>query len=93
MNSWDKFLILIVLIPIILSLIVFAITFISINKEERWSFLTGISTTGLICLFSYCIYSITISSTPTALDVYRGKTSLSITYKDTIPIDTTVVYK
>lgn len=32
-------------------------------------------------------------STPEAIDVYRGKTTLQITYKDNIPTDTTVVYK
>ena len=31
--------------------------------------------------------------TPTALDVYRGKTELKITYIDTIPQDTVVVWK
>lgn len=30
---------------------------------------------------------------PQAIDVYRGKTTLQITYKNNIPIDTTVVYK
>lgn len=30
---------------------------------------------------------------PTALDVYRNKTSLQITYIDSIPIDTVVVFK
>lgn len=30
---------------------------------------------------------------PTALDVYRGRTTLQITYKDSIPIDTVVVFK
>lgn len=30
---------------------------------------------------------------PQAIDVYRGKTTLQITYKDNTPIDTTVVYK
>ena len=28
-----------------------------------------------------------------ALDVYRGKTTLEITYKDSVAIDSTVVYK
>lgn len=32
-------------------------------------------------------------STPTALDVYRGKTTLQITYKDSVPIDSVVVFK
>ena len=30
---------------------------------------------------------------PTALDVYEGKTTLEITYRDSIPIDTIVVFK
>ena len=30
---------------------------------------------------------------PPAIDVYRGKTTLQITYKDSIPIDSVVVYK
>lgn len=30
---------------------------------------------------------------PSAIDVYRGKTTLEITYKDSIPVDTVVVFK
>lgn len=30
---------------------------------------------------------------PKAMDVYRGKTTLEITYKDRVPIDSTVVWK
>ena len=30
---------------------------------------------------------------PTALDVYQGKTTLEITYRDSIPVDSVVVYK
>ena len=32
-------------------------------------------------------------NTPTALDVYEGKTNLQITYEDSIPIDTVIVFK
>lgn len=32
-------------------------------------------------------------NTPTALDVYRDKTTLEITYRDSVPVDTIVVYK
>ena len=31
--------------------------------------------------------------TPTAMDVYQGKTTLEITYKDGVPVDSTVVWK
>ena len=34
-----------------------------------------------------------IHSHPTAMDVYQGKTTLEITYKDSIPIDSVVVFK
>ena len=30
---------------------------------------------------------------PTALDVYRGKTNLEITYRDSVAVDSIVVYK
>ena len=30
---------------------------------------------------------------PTALDVYRGKTTLEITYRDSVVVDSVVVYK
>lgn len=30
---------------------------------------------------------------PTAMEVYRGKTTLEITYRDGVPIDSVVVYK
>ena len=40
----------------------------------------------LLLLLSY-VYK------PKAIDVYRGKTTLEITYKDRVPIDSTVVWK
>ena len=30
---------------------------------------------------------------PTAIDVYRGKTTLEITYRDSVAVDSVVVYK
>ena len=33
------------------------------------------------------------TGTPSAMDVYRGKTTLEITYKDGIPVDSVVVFK
>jgi hypothetical protein len=33
------------------------------------------------------------SNSPKAIDVYRGKTELEITYRDTVAIDSTVVWK
>ena len=33
------------------------------------------------------------NTNPTAMDVYQGKTTLEITYKDSVAIDSTVVFK
>lgn len=30
---------------------------------------------------------------PTAMDVYQGKTTIKVTYKDGIPVDSVVVFK
>ena len=40
-----------------------------------------------------CISEGLRTTTPRAIDVYRGKTTLKITYKDSIPVDTIVVFK
>ena len=42
-------------------------------------------------LFICC--AIDKETNPTAIDVYRGKTTLEITYKDGVAIDSTVVFK
>lgn len=51
----------------------------------------------ILVLFSMLFGALTISysdkSTPKAIDVYRGKTTLQITYIDSIPQDTVVVFK
>lgn len=57
-------------------------------------------------LYRVCVFSSIIGITllfvgivktspkrPTALDVYQGKTTLQITYRDSIPVDTIVVFK
>lgn len=40
------------------------------------------------------IYWITrLDNINTALDVYQGKTTLEITYRDSVPVDSVVVFK
>lgn len=33
------------------------------------------------------------ANTPKAIEVYQGKTTLEVTYRDSIPVDSVVVYK
>lgn len=52
---------------------------------------------GTLFFFSFILFTVGVLiihvGKPTAIDVYRGKTTLQITYKNNVPIDSTVVYK
>ena len=61
------------------------------NDSAEYLMLGGIC---ILALFaSLCVIVESIAPSPTALDVYRGKTTLEITYRDSVAIDSTVVYK
>ena len=58
----------------------------------------GGNTTLAIVLFIFIIVGsvlilVSIFSTPSALDVYQGKTELRITYDGKVPVDSVVIYK
>lgn len=46
-------------------------------------------------VYSFIVFILSLSCVykPSAIDVYRGKTTLEITYKDKVPVDSTVVWK
>ena len=46
-------------------------------------------------IFSFIIFVLLLFqlNKPKAIDVYKGKTTLEITYKDRVPVDSTVVWK
>ena len=48
-------------------------------------------TLGIAGILNVIIYHAT--EAPSALDVYKGKTVLKITYEDKVPVDTVVIYK
>ena len=47
----------------------------------------------LACIGSLLFTIEQYETNPSAIDVYQGKTTLEITYKDGVPIDTIVVFK
>ena len=47
----------------------------------------------LIAIGYTCFHERNLEINPQAIDVYRGKTTLEIIYKDSIPIDSVVVFK
>ena len=42
---------------------------------------------------AYIVSGAVIMLRPTAMDVYQGKTTLEITYKEGVPVDSVVVFK
>lgn len=80
------------IIGLIISIIVLAIILWYDNKENgdcimSW-FTIIFSCWALASLISLIEYD-----NPSAMDVYRGKTTLEITYRDSVAIDSVVVYK
>lgn len=74
--------------------IIFGVTLIVLAFADFNSY----GTTALFALFGGIVLFLSIAycftyDIPQAIDVYRGKTTLQITYKGNIPIDSTVVYK
>ena len=62
------------------------------KKEEddiRCGILIGI----LLTVVTIILGTVMREKEPRAIDVYRGKTTLKITYKDGVAIDSVVVYK
>ena len=51
--------------------------------------------TGVVFAFGVVVGTMSLvkSKNPKPIDVYRGKTTLQITYRDSIPIDSVVVFK
>ena len=75
-----------------LSIVVFVFLLWCAGPDDSWMIVVG-----GICMIamgaSCTILCDTIAPTPNAMDVYRGKTTLEITYRDSVAIDSTLVYK
>ena len=79
---------------IILSLVFLLSIILGLNCNEKVSEVCfEILKGSTIALSAVCVCGIIKISSPQAIDVYRGKTTLEITYKDSIPIDSVVVFK
>ena len=81
-----------IMIYYIIAMILFAISGIYLFNESKNEFLTflsiwaiGVATCLLLEAFK--------NNRPQAIDVYRGKTTLKVTYENNVPIDTVVVFK
>ena len=80
------------LIILIIILLLWALAFIiSIVADSEFGFFSFVFMSGI--WIGFFIMAMHDSYHPTAIDVYQNKTTLEITYRDSIPIDSTVVFK
>ena len=80
-----------VIITVTIAVALIAWNVVTKNSEERLS-------SAILIVFASIFLFIAVESmcskdTPNAIDVYRGKTTLEITYRDGVALDTTVVFK
>lgn len=76
-----------ILIGIILFIIGTLISIVSSDCDAR----VAVGTT--LVAIGTTIFILGGNPNPTAMDVYRGRTTLEITYKDGVPVDSVVVFK
>ena len=81
----------IILVLTIIDLILFLIIVLGVENEELGAKFLLCASISYPLLVLFLLISYTYK--PRAIDVYEGKTTLEITYKDKVPIDSTVVWK
>lgn len=74
---------------IILNIFGIAVFLLALCTEDNDGTVLAISCAcfiiGFICYVS--------NDTPTAMDVYKGKTTIEVTYRDSVAVDSVVVFK
>lgn len=77
----------IILILLFILSVLFA--FLSYAETDNWFWKISCTIIAILSVIATVIYF----GSPKAIDVYKGKTTLEITYKNNIAIDSTVVFK
>ena len=84
-----------ILLFIVLFICTIVVNFLGISRDDNaWAcgffgFVISLITTGV----GVYIWGDKPEPYPTSIDVYRGKTTLEITYRDSVAIDSVVVWK
>lgn len=84
--------VLIIEILFFIVLVIASVVSIKLSNYKDSSSIIYLALAIILGCISICCVAIIINQ-PTAIDVYKGKTKLQITYKGTIPIDSVVVFK
>ena len=73
------------------SMIILGVSLANRNKKDDD---IAIGTSIGLSLSAFVVFLVAVTTEPIpAIEVYRGNTELQITYQDSIPIDSVVVYK
>ena len=79
-----------IILSVVFVIMVVIVMFCNVSGNSYYY--SAAMTVGIILLLS-AILSVIDKTNPTAIDVYRNKTTLEITYRGNVPIDSTVVFK
>lgn len=79
------------IIILIITILLFVLMLLVADDNAVFVWIGSLSLTVAVLMFTSILE--TKIPHPTVLDVYRGKTTLEITYRDSVAIDSTVVYK
>ena len=82
----------IILITLVLLLVILIMGVDSLSKA-KYDSVGVVLVVSIILAFIVLITTLCLKDNPKAIDVYRGDTTLERTYRDGIPIDSTVVWK
>lgn len=82
----------IILITLVLLLVILIMGVDSLSKA-KYDSVGVVLVASIILTFTVLITTLCLKDNPRAIDVYRGNTTLERTYRDGIPIDSTVVWK
>lgn len=84
---------------IIVGILIFALIILGEHISERcggdfeFGTIIGAAVTILFVMEICLVHEIIEKPKPSAMDVYQDKTTLEITYKDGVPVDSVVVWK
>lgn len=83
----------IALLMIVIIAVSSLVTFIESDPLEDKEFMRIIMITVTVCSIIAMFLMFAHLSKPKPIDVYRGNTTLEITYKDNVPVDSVVIWK
>ena len=83
----------IALLMIVIIAVSSLVTFIERDPLEDKEFMRIIMITVAVCSIIAMFLVFAHLSKPKPIDVYRGNTTLEITYKDNVPVDSVVIWK